>query len=87
MVHWTAFGSWRRANMRRLVLLTTKASLPYTAFSYLPGDSLLVGRESAGVPATVHAAADARLVIPLKRPMQSLNVAVAAAMIMGEATR
>jgi tRNA (cytidine/uridine-2'-O-)-methyltransferase len=61
--------------MRRLVLLTTKASLPYTAFSYLPGDILLVGRESAGVPATVHEAADARLVIPLKRPMQSLNVA------------
>ncbi|TPV99464.1 MAG: tRNA (cytidine(34)-2'-O)-methyltransferase [Beijerinckiaceae bacterium] len=73
--------------MRRLVLLTTKASLPYTAFSYLPGDILLVGRESAGVPATVHEAADARLVIPLKRPMQSLNVAVAAAMIVGEATR
>jgi tRNA (cytidine/uridine-2'-O-)-methyltransferase len=70
-----------------LVLLTTKASLPYTAFSYLPADILLVGRESAGVPGEVRDAADARLVIPLKRPMRSLNVAVAAAMVAGEATR
>jgi tRNA (cytidine/uridine-2'-O-)-methyltransferase len=85
-IHWTAFDSWRRANVRRLVLLTTKASLPYTAFSYLPGDVLLVGRESARVPATVHEAADACLVIPLERPMRSL-IAVAAAMIVGEATR
>ncbi len=86
-IHWTAFDSWRRANMRRLLLLTTKASLPYTAFSYLPGDILLVGRESAGGPATVHKAADARPVIPPKRPMRSLNVAVASAMIVGEAMR
>jgi tRNA (cytidine/uridine-2'-O-)-methyltransferase len=85
--HWTAFDSWRRANGRRLVLLTTKASLPYTAFSYLPGDILLVGRESAGVPGEVHDAADACLVIPLQPPMRSLNVAVAAAMIAGEAMR
>src|SRR5450631_2598035 len=85
--HWTAFDSWRRANGRRLVLLTTKASLPYTAFSYFPGDILLVGRESAGVPGEVHDAVDARLVIPLQPPMRSLNVAVAAAMIAGEAMR
>jgi tRNA (cytidine/uridine-2'-O-)-methyltransferase len=86
-LHWAAFERWRRANGRRLLLLTTKASLPYTAFSYLPGDILLVGRESAGVPGEVHDAADARLVIPLKPPMRSLNVAVAAAMTAGEATR
>jgi tRNA (cytidine/uridine-2'-O-)-methyltransferase len=85
--HWAAFEEWRRANSRRLVLLTTKAGLAYTAFSYLPGDILLVGRESAGVPAEVRAAADACLVIPLKPPMRSLNVAVAAAMVAGEATR
>jgi tRNA (cytidine/uridine-2'-O-)-methyltransferase len=85
--HWAAFEDWRRAAGRRLVLLTTKARLAYTAFSYVPGDILLVGRESAGVPAEVHAAADARLVIPLKPPMRSLNVAVAAAMVAGEATR
>jgi tRNA (cytidine/uridine-2'-O-)-methyltransferase len=85
--HWAAFEDWRRATGRRLVLLTTKARLAYTAFDYLPGDILLVGRESAGVPAEVHAAADARLIIPLKPPMRSLNVAVAAAMVAGEATR
>jgi tRNA (cytidine/uridine-2'-O-)-methyltransferase len=85
--HWAAFEAWRRANGRRLVLLTTKARLAYTAFSFLPGDILLFGRESAGVPAEVHTAADARLVIPLKPPMRSLNVAVAAAMVAGEATR
>ena len=85
--HWAAFEDWRRAAGRRLVLLTTRARLAYTAFSYVPGDILLVGRESAGVPAEVHAASDARLVIPLKPPMRSLNVAVAAAMVAGEATR
>lgn len=85
--HWAAFDGWRRANGRRLVLLSTKASLPYTDFCYLPGDILLAGRESAGVPKDVHDAADARLVIPLKPPMRSLNVAVAAAMVAGEALR
>ena len=85
--HWEAFEAWRRANGRRLVLLTTKAALAYTEFCYLPGDILLVGRESAGVPHAVHEAADARLVIPLKPPMRSLNVAVAAAMVAGEAVR
>jgi tRNA (cytidine/uridine-2'-O-)-methyltransferase len=85
--HWAAFEAWRRANGRRLVLLTTKADLAYTAFCYLPGDILLFGRESAGVPAEVHTAAEARLVIPLKPPMRSLNVAAAAAMVAGEAMR
>jgi tRNA (cytidine/uridine-2'-O-)-methyltransferase len=85
--HFAAFEDWRRANGRRLVLLTTKAELAYTAFCYVPGDILLFGRESAGVPAEVHAAADARLLIPMKHKMRSLNVAVAAAMATGEATR
>jgi tRNA (cytidine/uridine-2'-O-)-methyltransferase len=85
--HWAAFEEWRRATGRRLVLLTTKARLAYTAFGYFSNDILLFGRESAGVPAEIHAAADARLVIPLKPPMRSLNVAVAAAMVAGEATR
>jgi tRNA (cytidine/uridine-2'-O-)-methyltransferase len=85
--HWGAFDSWRRATGRRLVLLTTKASLAYTDFSFVRGDILLVGRESAGVPGAVHEAADARLIIPLRPPMRSLNVAVAAAMVAGEAVR
>ncbi len=85
--HWRAFEDWRRVTGRRLVLLTAKAGLVYTAFRYLPGDILLVGRESAGVPAAVHAAADAQVIIPLKPRMRSLNVAIAAAMVAGEATR
>jgi tRNA (cytidine/uridine-2'-O-)-methyltransferase len=85
--HWRAFDAWRRVTGRRLVLLTTKASLAYTDFGFVRGDILLVGRESAGVPGEIHEAADARLIIPLRPPMRSLNVAVAAAMVAGEAVR
>lgn len=84
---WTAFEGWRRDAGRRLVLLSTKASLPYTRFDFGCGDILLLGRESAGVPETVHAAADARVSIPLVGGLRSLNVAVAAAMVTGEALR
>jgi tRNA (cytidine/uridine-2'-O-)-methyltransferase len=71
----------------RLVLLTTKGAMAYTEFAFSPADTLLVGRESAGVPDAVHAAADARLVIPLLPGLRSLNVAQAAAMVLGEALR
>lgn len=81
---WTAF---RAARLERLVLLTTKATLPYTQFTFAAGDILLFGRESAGVPEDIHAAADARLRIPMKAGMRSLNVAQAGAMALGEALR
>ena len=81
------FSSWIAGAARRLVLLTTKADMAYGDFRFAPGDSLLVGRESAGVPQEVHDAADARLVIPLKPGLRSLNVAQAAAMVLGEALR
>ena len=68
-------------------MLTTKAALPYTDFAFAAGDTLLVGRESAGVPEAVHDAADARLLIPMRPGMRSLNVAQAAAMVLGEALR
>ena len=71
----------------RLVLLTTKSDLVYTDFAFGGGDTLLVGRESAGVPQAVHDAADARLAIPLRAGQRSLNVAQAAAMVLGEALR
>ena len=71
----------------RLVLLTTGAALPYTEFAFAASDTLLVGRESAGVPGAVHDAADARLLIPMRPGMRSLNVAQAAAMVLGEALR
>ncbi len=71
----------------RLVLLTTKGNLAYADFAFAPDDILLVGRESAGVPQEVHDAVDARLVIPLRSGLRSLNVAQAAAMVLGEALR
>lgn len=84
-VSWRAFLAAREG--RRLVLLTTRAAASYVAFSYAADDVLIVGRESAGVPDEVHAAADARVRIPMAAGMRSLNVAVAAAMVLGEALR
>jgi len=86
-VSWDTFEAWRRAEGRRLVLFTTKAVEPYTAFAYRPRDILLFGRESAGVPDAVHGAAEAAVTIPMPGGGRSLNVALAAAMGMGEAMR
>ena len=72
---------------RRLVLLTTKGAVPYTEFSFNPSDIIMVGRESAGVPNDIHARADARVIIPMVQGVRSLNVAVSAAMVLGEALR
>jgi tRNA (cytidine/uridine-2'-O-)-methyltransferase len=72
---------------KRLILLTSKGDVVYTRFQFHPGDTLLVGRESAGVPAHVHTAADARIVIPMRTGLRSLNIAVATAMVVGEAIR
>ncbi len=71
----------------RLILLTTRAETPYTGFAFQPGDTVLVGRESAGVPDEVHQAAAARLCIPMQPGLRSLNVALAASMVLGEALR
>ena len=83
----TAFEEWRREQGLRLALLTTAAQRSYLDFTYTESDVLLFGRESAGVPQAVHEAADARLRIPLQGGMRSLNVAMAAAMVTGEALR
>lgn len=72
---------------RRLVLLTTAAAEAYPGFAFRPDDTLLVGRESAGVPEEVHRAAHARLRVPMAPGARSLNVALAAAMVLGEALR
>src|SRR5690349_12301461 len=82
-----AFDAWRRERGMRLLLLTTAAATSYLEFSYTAADVLLFGRESAGVPEAVHAAADARLLIPMRGGMRSLNVAMAAALAAGEALR
>ena len=81
------FDKWRSEAGKRLVLLTTKAASPYTDFVFSPGDILMMGRESSGVPDDVHACADARLTIPMAEGLRSLNVAVSAAMVLGEALR
>ena len=82
-----AFDAWRREERLALVLLTTAAAHSYLDYSYRDDQILLSGRESAGVPETVHNAADARLCIPLREGMRSLNIAVAVAMVAGEALR
>lgn len=71
----------------RLVLMTTRAAIPYTDFRFAPDDILLFGRESKGAPDYVHAAADARLLIPIRPGLRSINVATAAAIVLGEALR
>jgi tRNA (cytidine/uridine-2'-O-)-methyltransferase len=86
-VSFAAFGEWRTAVRQRLILLTTRASRSYVDVAYRPGDILMVGRESAGVPDHVHDAADMRVLIPMRGGLRSLNVAVAAAMVTGEALR
>jgi tRNA (cytidine/uridine-2'-O-)-methyltransferase len=86
-VDFERFDAWRRGGGRRLVLFTTKAALPYTEFAFAPGDVLLFGRESAGVPDAVHECADARVTIPMPGGGRSLNLAMAVAMGAGEAVR
>ena len=86
------FENWRRARLaagerRRLLLLSTRAEQTYFDCAFQPGDILLMGRESAGVPDDVFTAADLALRIPMRADARSLNVAVAAAMVLGEALR
>ncbi|MBS9721089.1 tRNA (cytidine(34)-2'-O)-methyltransferase [Tianweitania sp. BSSL-BM11] len=82
-----AFDAWRRQEGRRLLLLTTKGAVAYTQFAFQPSDIILFGRESAGVPDSVHALADARLTIPMMPGARSLNLSVSAAITSSEALR
>ena len=84
---WSKFEEWRNEAGSRLVLFTTKAAGSYLDFRYESDDILLFGRESAGVTDKVVAAADARLLIPIRPGLRSLNVAMAVAMALGEALR
>jgi len=86
-VSWEAFETWRRQEGLRVVLFTTRASKPYLDHKFRADDILLFGRESAGVPEKIHAAADARLVIPMLPGLRSINVAMTCAMAVGEALR
>lgn len=81
------FEIWRQSVGRRLVLATTAAEISLPHFMFRSDDVILVGRESAGVPPEVHAAVDARVRIPLRSGLRSLNVAVAASIVLFEALR
>jgi tRNA (cytidine/uridine-2'-O-)-methyltransferase len=87
---WNSFSEFREnasATGARIVLLTTKSAQVYTEAEYQPSDIILAGRESAGVPDEVHEAADLRVRIPMREDLRSLNVAVAMALVLGEAMR
>ena len=88
---WEAFQRTRTQSAPdpdgRLILLSSKAAIPHTSFAFAASDTLLLGRESAGVPPEVAAAADAAVRIPMRPPLRSLNIAVAAAIVVGEALR
>ncbi len=86
-IDWAAFEAWRRKADARLLLATTAGTQSHIDFAYRAGDVLMLGRESAGVPEAVHDAADARLRIPMREGLRSLNVAITAAIIAGEALR
>ncbi len=82
-----AFDDWRTRQGLTLVLLTTQATVSYLDHAFRDDQILLFGRESAGVPEAVHAAADASLRIPMRQGLRSLNIAVAVALVAGEALR
>jgi tRNA (cytidine/uridine-2'-O-)-methyltransferase len=90
ITRWGTFEEFHndaRERGSRIVLLTTKAAVPYTEAEFRSSDILLAGRESAGVPEHVHAAADLRIRVPMREDLRSLNVAVSLAMVLGEAMR
>ncbi len=83
--NWDSFRAFYRG--RRVLLLTTKSDQSYLDFTYQPGDILLAGQESAGVPEHVHQSCDVRLTIPMASGPRSMNVINACAMVVGEALR
>lgn len=91
LLDWRRHTSWqayREAEQTgRLVLLTTRATVSHVGFAFAPDDRLLVGRESGGVPEDVHDAAAARLRVPMRAGARSLNMAMTAALVLGEALR
>ena len=81
---WDAFAA---AAAPRVVLLTTRGATPLHEFAFHSDDILLFGQEGAGVPEDVHARADARVVIPMRPPLRSLNLSVSVAIVTAEALR
>lgn len=86
-ISFESFEIFRAEQGSRLVLLSTKAAIPYTDFAFRLDDILLFGRESAGVPPSVHERAEARLIVPMRPGLRSINLAMTVAMVTGEALR
>jgi len=86
-ISFDSFEIFRAEQGSRLVLLSTRAAIPYTDFAFRPDDMLLFGRESAGVPPSVHERAGARLIVPMRPGLRSINLAMTVAMVTGEALR
>ena len=89
-VDFEKFTSWENFKDKhngRIILMTTKGSVPYTKFEYQEGDTLMAGRESAGVPDGVHSAVDGAVLIPMYGEARSMNVINASSMIIGEVIR
>ena len=84
---WEAFLAAPERREGRLLLFTTRGAVAFHRFAFQAGDTLLFGNESRGVPDAVHAAAEGRLVIPLRPEARSMNLATSAAMALGEALR
>jgi tRNA (cytidine/uridine-2'-O-)-methyltransferase len=84
---WHDFQAWRMGAGARLIVFTTHATRCYLDHAFRDDDVLLFGRESSGLPDYAHAAADARLLIPMREGLRSLNVAMATALAVGEALR
>ena len=87
MTRHASWAAYNNARAGRLVLLTTKGRTRYMEFAFRADDNLLLGRESAGVPEEVRAAVNASVLIPMRPEARSLNVALAAAMVLSEALR
>lgn len=88
LVRHTSWEAFKEATKdKRLVLMTTKTDLPYTEFEYQKNDILIAGRESAGVPDSVHNECTSRVTIPMTAETRSLNIAIASAMILGESLK
>jgi tRNA (cytidine/uridine-2'-O-)-methyltransferase len=84
---WQTFENWRGGENRRLMLVTTRATTSHIDINFRADDLILLGRESSGVPALVHDAADHSILIPMHKRARSINVALAGALVMGEALR
>ncbi|HVI52034.1 MAG TPA: tRNA (cytidine(34)-2'-O)-methyltransferase [Candidatus Sulfotelmatobacter sp.] len=87
MTRHSSWQAFQAARTGRLVLLTTKGEQSHLDFTFRPDDVLMLGRESCGVPDDVHQSADARIRIPMTPQARSINLAMAASLVVGEALR